>query len=412
MILGRQPEDWDITTSAHPHEIKNIFKRTVDTGIQHGTVTVLIDHLAYEITTYRIDGEYEDYRRPKNVEFVSDLVEDLRRRDFTINAMAYNPKEGLIDAFGGVEDLERKLIRCVGVPEERFSEDALRILRAVRFSAQLTFDIDIKTKKAVTLMAENLVNISKERIQVELDKLLMSDNPGKIKEAYELGITKYIFPEFDQMMQTSQNTIYHEYSVGEHSVKVLENIKKDHYLRWSALLHDVGKPDRKSTDERGNDHFYGHDEVSSEIAYKILRDLRFDNKTINYVSRIVKHHGMKIKGDEVSVRKSIHLIGEDIYEYFLELRRADLEGKSNKGKEGSYEKYLYIKETYEKIINNNDCLTLKCLAIKGADLIAMGIKPGEAMGTILENLLELVLENPSLNEKNRLLSIVKETTNI
>lgn len=407
-ILGRKPEDWDITTSALPKEVKNIFKRTVDTGIQHGTVTVLIGKKGYEVTTYRIDGEYEDSRRPKKVEFVSNLTEDLKRRDFTINAMAYNHAEGLIDKFGGKEDIENKIIRCVGKPKERFKEDALRILRAVRFSAQLSFSIDEHTKEAIHKMADRLKHISKERIQVEMDKLIMSENPGRIKEAYLLGIMEYVIPEFCIMMKTEQNSIFHDSNVGEHTIKVMESIKKDHYLRWAALLHDVGKPFVKTTDSEGRDHFYGHDEEGFQRAKKILRDLKFDNKTVDYVSRIVKHHNYKMGMSETSVRKSISVIGEDIYPYFLELRRADIDGKSSHAIIGSRENYEYICETYKLIMEKGDCLSLKDLSIKGHDLIEMGIKPGREMGEILNDLLNHVLENPSMNEKEMLLEYIRK----
>lgn len=407
-ILGRKPEDWDITTSALPRDVKNIFKRTVDTGIQHGTVTVLIGKKGYEVTTYRIDGEYEDSRRPKKVEFVSNLTEDLKRRDFTINAMAYNHREGLIDKFGGMEDIESRIVRCVGKPKERFKEDALRILRAVRFSAQLSFSIDEHTKDAIHKMAERLKHISKERIQVEMDKLIMSDNPERIREAYELGVMDYIIPEFCIMMKTDQNSIFHDSNVGEHTIRVMESIEKDHYLRWAALLHDVGKPFVKTTDSEGKDHFYGHDEEGYHRAKRILRDLKFDNKTVDYVSRIVKHHNYKIGMSEASVRKSISVIGEDIYPYFLELRRADIEGKSVHAIMGSQEKYQYLSETYRIIMEKGDCLSLKDLSIKGRDLIEMGIKPGREMGEILNELLNYVLDNPEMNKKEILLEHIRK----
>lgn len=408
VILGRSPEDWDITTSAMPDEVKEIFNRTVDTGIQHGTVTVLIGKIGYEVTTYRIDGEYEDSRRPKKVEFVNSLKEDLKRRDFTINAMAYNHEEGLIDKFGGIEDIRKKVVKCVGKPKERFKEDALRILRAVRFSAQLSFDIDLNTQEAIEKMAYRLKHISKERIQVEMDKLIMSDNPWKIRDAYQLGVMEYVMPEFSLMMKTEQNSVFHDRSVGEHTIKVLCNIKKNHFLRWAALLHDVGKPYVKTTDSEGRDHFYGHDEKGYLIAKKILRDLKFDNRTTDYVSRMVRIHNYKIGMNEASVRKSISVIGEDIYEYFLELRRADMEGKSSHAIIGSMEKYEYLQETYKIIKEKGDCLSLKDLTIKGHDLIELGIKPGRQMGEILNDLLNHVLENPNMNQKELLLDYIQK----
>ena len=226
-ILGREPKDWDITTSALPQKVKEIFRRTLDTGLQHGTVTVMLKHIGYEVTTYRIDGEYKDSRHPESVEFTTNLIEDLKRRDFTINAMAYNSKYGVVDAFDGIGDLQRKVIKCVNDPEERFTEDALRMLRAVRFSAQLGFEIEEKTEKAIKKLAPTLEKISAERICAELEKLILSDNPDKLIEAYNLGITKVVLPEFDAMMECKQDTPYHMYNVGEHTIKVMENVEND-----------------------------------------------------------------------------------------------------------------------------------------------------------------------------------------
>ena len=261
-ILGRTPNDWDITTSATPQQVKELFHRTVDTGLQHGTVTVVIDKEGFEVTTYRVDGEYEDGRHPKEVTFTASLEEDLKRRDFTINAMAYNPTEGLVDLFGGMQDIENKIIRCVGDPLERFTEDALRIMRAVRFSAQLGFEIEEETKKALTVMAPNLVHVSAERIQVELVKLLMSPHPDYLRTAYEAGITRQFLPEFDLCMETPQNTPHHCYTVGEHILHSLLYVRADKILRLTMLLHDIGKPSVRKTDENGRDHFKTHGDVA------------------------------------------------------------------------------------------------------------------------------------------------------
>ena len=254
-VLGREPDDWDITTSASPYQIKELFPRTVDTGIQHGTVTVMLDKDGYEVTTYRIDGVYEDGRHPREVTFTPDLKEDLKRRDFTMNAMAYNGKTGLIDIFDGRKDMENRIIRCVGDPEERFREDALRMMRAVRFSAQLGYEIEAATETAITHLAENLKKISAERIQVELLKLLCAPYPGRIRSAYELGITKIILPEFDSCMETAQNNPHHCYTVGEHSIRAMEAVEPDKCLRLAMLFHDIGKPVTKTTDQEGIDHF-------------------------------------------------------------------------------------------------------------------------------------------------------------
>ena len=287
-ILGRKPDDWEITTSAKPEQVKALFRRTVDTGLQHGTVTVMIDKEGFEVTTYRVDGEYEDGRHPKEVTFTASLEEDLKRRDFTINAMAYNTSSGLVDMFGGLEDIKKKIIRCVGNPLERFTEDALRIMRAVRFSAQLGFEIEKETKAALSVIAPNLKNVSAERIETELVKLLVSPHPDYLRTAWETGITKEFLPEFDACMNTEQNTPHHCWTVGEHTLHSLLNVPCDKVLRLTMLLHDIGKPKVKTTDENGRDHFKTHGSVGEKMAKEILRRLKFDNDTIRKVSHLVK----------------------------------------------------------------------------------------------------------------------------
>ena len=248
-IMGRVPDDWDITTSADPQQVKKLFRRTIDTGIQHGTVTVMLQKTGYEVTTYRIDGEYEDNRHPKEVIFTKSLEEDLKRRDFTVNAMAYHPGEGLVDLFDGIGDMEKKCIRCVGQAEERFSEDALRMMRGVRFSAQFGYRIEEQTREAIRKLRENLRNVSAERIRVELVKLLVSPHPDYLRIACDLGITKVILPEFDVCMETPQHNPHHCYSVGEHTLEGLKAVRADKVLRLAMLLHDIGKPLTKTTDE-------------------------------------------------------------------------------------------------------------------------------------------------------------------
>lgn len=411
-ILGREPQDWDITTSALPHQVKEIFHRTIDTGIQHGTVTVMLQRVGYEVTTYRIDGEYNDSRHPDSVEFTADLIEDLKRRDFTINAMAYNPTVGLVDAFDGMGDIERKMIKCVGQAKERFTEDALRILRAVRFSAQLGFDIETQTMEAIRELAPTLEHISAERIHVELEKLIMSDHPDKLITAYETGITKVIFPEFDRMMECPQNTPYHMYNVGEHTIKVMENVPPTKEMRWAALLHDVGKPDAITYDKKDPSrmHFYGHANIGAQMVSPILRRLKLDNKTIKLVTRLVECHDDRpvSKGMEpFNVRKSVHKIGKDIYGQYLQLVYADFQGKSPYGKEKGYDGYLYEKEQYQYIVEHDICTSKAELDISGKDLIAAGCDTGSIIGDILKELLNRVLEEPELNQKEILMDIAR-----
>ncbi len=402
--MGRVPNDWDITTSATPEETKRLFTRTIDTGIQHGTVTVMQDREGFEVTTYRIDGEYEDGRHPKEVTFTASLSEDLRRRDFTINAMAYNEQEGLIDLFGGIRDIERGVIRCVSDAKERFTEDALRMLRAVRFSAQLGYRIDKDTKAAISLLAENLKKISAERIQVELVKLVTSAHPDYLRTAYETGITRQILPEFDLCMETPQNNPHHCYGVGEHILHTMLGTPPDKIMRLAALFHDIAKPQTVTVDEEGVTHNRQHPVVGEEMTKKILRRLKFDNDTVDKVSRLVLYHDQKITPTESGVRRAVNRMGEDIFPLVLLLHQADICAQSDYKKEEKLQKNAYIKELYDGICARGECLNLKNLAVTGKDLIAAGIAPGKEIGLILQNMLELVLENPEANTKENLLA--------
>lgn len=404
-ILGRVPDDWDITTSATPLETKQLFQRTFDTGIEHGTITVLLDKDAFEVTTYRVDGKYEDSRHPKEVTFTRCLQEDLLRRDFTINAMAYNDSEGLVDIFGGINDLEAKTIRCVGTARERFGEDALRILRAVRFAAQLGFEIEEETRAGIIELAGALANISAERIQVELIKMLVSPNPTMLRTAYELGITKIILPEFDEMMVTTQETKHHMYTVGEHTLKALECIRADKVLRLTMLLHDVGKPSMKTIDENGAAHFKMHDVKSAEMTKMILRRLKFDNDTLNKVHKLVQYHDYRIPATPKSVRKAMNLIGEDLFPYYLEVQRADTLAQSLYQREEKLANIAGKEACYHEILAKKECVSLKDLAVSGSDLIAAGMQPGKQIGVVLNGLLEMVIEDPSLNTKEKLLEL-------
>lgn len=407
-ILNRKPEDWDITTSAKPEQVKRIFRRTVDTGIEHGTVTVLIGKDGFEVTTYRVDGLYEDGRHPKEVTFTSRLEEDLKRRDFTINAMAYNDDERLVDAFGGMRDLNYHLIRCVGDPKERFSEDALRILRAVRFSAQLAFPIEPETAEAIKSLAPNLEKISAERIQAELVKLLVSDHPERIQDACELGITKVVLPEWDDMVGVKQNTPHHKYDVAAHTVHALQNVKNDKVLRLTMLFHDMGKPVMKTTDENGRDHFKGHAIASEQIAKTVMKRLKFDNDTIRKVTKLVAYHDYRMEPTGANVRRAMHEIGVELFPYYLAVRLADTKAQSSYERRGKLENIIQIRELYRNALRNKECVTLKDLAVAGTDLINLGIAPGKELGTLLNELLDMVIEDPAWNQKGKLCDYVKE----
>lgn len=400
-ILGRVPQDWDITTSALPLQVKELFRRTIDTGLQHGTVTIMQGEEGFEVTTYRIDGEYEDGRHPKDVTFTPNLEEDLLRRDFTINAMAYNDRRGLVDLYDGIGDIERKTIRCVGDPMARFGEDALRMLRAVRFSAQLGYTIEPATRDAITKLAGTLEKISAERIRTELVKLLVSDNPYELKEAYETGMTAVFLPEFDRAMQTAQNHKHHCYSVGEHILHSIEEIEAEPVLRIAMLLHDIGKPDSLTVDEAGITHFHGHPVLGESMARDILRRLKFDNDTIDKVCRLVRFHdyGNGIEPDERMTRRAVNKLGEDIFPMFLQVSRADTMAQSMYNREKKLANIAEWSRMYDKIKAENQCVSLKTLKINGRDLIGMGVKPGPQLGQILNALLEEVLDEPTRNDE-------------
>lgn len=368
-ILGRVPGDWDITTSASPYEVKAIFKRTIDTGIQHGTVTVMLDKEGFEVTTYRIDGEYEDSRHPKEVKFTKNLVEDLKRRDFTINAMAYNPVSGLVDEFEGEEDLTRRQIRCVGVAEERFGEDALRILRAVRFSAQLGFTIEESTRAAATKLAPNLRNISRERILTELTKLLVSDNPDYIVEIDRLKLKECMFTQ--------------EIIIDDVTLKMLKLVRNDKILRFAAFLQEEG------TAAKAND---------------IMKGLKSDNHTIDYVTKLTRWLRFDIEPEKPAVRKAIYMTGEDIFPLLIEAKKAFYESLDDTDRLIETQQ---VEELYREIMADGDCITLKQLAVTGNDIKAAGLAEGKGIGELLSYLLDVVHEEPKKNERSVLLELAK-----
>lgn len=407
-LLGRNPSDWDITTSARPEQVKALFSHTIDTGIRHGTVTVMLEHVGYEVTTYRIDGEYEDSRHPKEVIFTPLLTEDLKRRDFTINAMAWNPRAGIIDEFGGMEDLDEGIIRCVGSPEERFSEDALRMMRAVRFSAQLGYEIEPATKAAIRKLAPNLTHVSAERIQVELVKLVESMHPDYLRVAYETGITRVVLPEFDRCMETEQHNPHHCYTVGEHMLHSMLAVSSNRYLRLAMLLHDIAKPEKKKTDEQGIDHFHGHQEASEEMAKVILRRLKFDNETIRIVSRLIGFHDYRFPAERRSVRRAVWKVGEDLFPMLLQVKEADTMAQSLYEREEKLEWIAKVEKLYREILKDRECLSLKDLAVTGRDLIRAGCAPGPELGRILNEMLQDVLEHPEHNNKEYLLQSIRQ----
>ncbi|NLY43730.1 MAG: HD domain-containing protein [Clostridiaceae bacterium] len=407
-ILQKIPMDWDITTSAEPCQVKHLFSQTYDTGIMHGTVTVLMDGKACEVTTFRVDGAYQKHRKPAQVSFTDNIIEDLKRRDFTMNAIAYHPDIGFVDPFNGNADIENKIIRCVGTAADRFEEDALRMLRAVRFACQLDFDIEPDTYNAICNKARLIAAVSKERIREELNKILLSDKPEKLIYLSETGLMPHIMEELEACFRTQQNHPYHAYSVGMHTIKAIESAEKDIVLRWAMLLHDIGKPLCRTTDDKGIDHFYGHGEKSVEIAYKILKRFKFDNKTISRIIRLIKWHDRPIEAHPRAVRKAVVTVGEDIFLDLLKVKEADIKAQNASFMNERMKRLAQIREIYFDIKESGQCLSIKDLAVNGRDLILLGIPEGERIGMVLHKLLDTVIENPKMNTKEILLDIAKK----
>ena len=406
-LLGLTPDDWDITTSAEPEEVKALFSRTIDTGIKHGTVTVRLNGKSFEVTTYRIDGKYEDGRHPEKVTFTKSLEEDLKRRDFTINAMAVNDRTGIVDLFGGQEDLKAGIIRCVGDPMERFSEDALRMMRAVRFAAKLDFSIEEETKKSISILKDNLRKVSAERIQVELTKLITSNHPEMMRTLYETGLTSVFFPEWDVAMVCEQNTKHHCFTVGEHTIEVMKHVRNDKIMRLAALLHDIGKPGMKRTDKKGHDHFQGHPQLSDVMADNILRRLKYDNDTIKKVCMLVRYHDERPALNPRSIRRCMREMNLDFDDLF-ELKRADIAGQSDYMHEDKLAAVDKFEKLYHENLESGNCTDKKQLAVNGGDLIKAGVDKGPEMGRVMEKLLDDVIDEPSANTKETLLSRAKK----
>ena len=407
-LLGEIPHDWDIATSATPDEMLKVFSnfKTVETGLKHGTVTVLIDGENIEITTFRRDGAYSDSRRPDSVTFSKELREDLSRRDFTINAIAYNEKSSIIDIFGGIADLESMVIRAVGNADKRFREDALRIMRCLRFSSVLSFEVESKTMLAANNKRKLLRNISHERISDELKKLVCGENAENVlRENSEIIFE--IMPELKVMSTCTQENRYHIYNVWEHSLRALSAIPAKSNLRLTALLHDCGKPACKTFDENGIAHFYGHAKKSMDIAETILKRLRFSSREINYILALIKYHSEILPISEKRIKKLIAKLGENSFFDLLNLIRADISAQSPNLLE---ERSIQIDEclkTAQTIIASNACLSLKDLAINGNDLIELGFARDKKLGKTLNIILNLVLEDRAKNDRTVLLEIAK-----
>lgn len=401
-LLGRDISDYDITTDALPEQIKDIFAKTIDTGLKHGTVTVVEGGAVVEVTTYRVDGVYEDHRRPKTVEFSKDLKSDLSRRDFTMNALACDENGNILDYFGGIEDIENKFIRTVGEADKRFEEDALRMLRAIRFACTTGFTIDDEILKSIDRKSSLILYVSGERIKQEMDKALMGDNVYMLKKS--MPLLREIFPQLARCFDTEQNNIHHSYNVGDHILKSVSVVPKKLSLRWAMLMHDMGKPFTRSTDADG-DHFKGHEQMSLNIAERIFSKLKFSNAEKSCIKTMIKYHDFRFGADKVVIKKLLSEIGAEYFADLLCVQRADAMAQSERTMPAKLSNLEEITSVFEDIITSGEPYLIKHLAINGNDLMEYGIC-GNAIGKMLAKLQTAVIENPLLNTKETLLNLI------
>ncbi len=407
-LLGREPNDWDITTDALPEQIIEVFSdhRVIPTGIQHGTVTVLIDSQPLEITTYRIDGEYRDNRHPDSVTFTRNLREDLQRRDFTINAIAYHPQAGIVDHFSGLADLDNRQIVCVGDPEKRFTEDALRILRALRFSAQFGFSVEKMTAKAIRRLAPLLRCIAVERVQGELVKLLCGEYVREVMLSFS-DVIGIILPEIVPTIGLEQANPYHFLSVYEHTIETIAAIESKPSLRLTMLFHDSGKPACYTRDENGVDHFRGHAAVSAAIAEQAMSRLRFDRATIDTVKKLILHHDDDLTPADYPLKRVLNRMGPELALDLVEIQKADVRGQ-HPDKLDRIDSLDGIAVRMRELIKENACFSLKSLAVNGNDLAAIGYSSDSRLGDMLNTLLEQVMSGKLPNERATLLRYAKK----
>lgn len=405
-ILNRPVHDWDVCTSATPSEMLKVFrdKKVIETGVKHGTITVVENDMTIEITTYRIDGDYSDNRRPDNVTFTKNLVADLRRRDFTINAMAYNPKTGLIDPFNGMEDIKYEKIRCVGSAEDRFNEDALRILRAIRFAAQLEFVEDPETSREIHQQYKQLENISIERINSEFCKIVSSENFCVELLLYPDVFSLFI-PELKDLNDFQQNNPYHTYDVFGHTIHAIERCEsEDLVVRLAVFFHDFGKPHSYQDGEDGIRHFKGHGKVSADITDSIMKRLRFDNETRNNVVELVYYHDATFEIGKKYVKRWLNKIGEKQFRRLLEVRKADIKGQKPDYEKSRIEKVDYIESILDEILQEQECFSLRDLAVNGNDVKkTMNLKEGKDVGYWLNEILRRVIDGELKNNKDGLI---------
>lgn len=409
-IMDREMGDVDITSSATPQQLENLLEKYnikyIETGIKHGTVTAIVDHVPYEITTFRADGEYNDNRHPESVEFVKDISMDLARRDFTINAIAYNDRVGIVDLYGGCDDIENKLIRAVGNADRRFKEDALRIMRALRFSSVLGFDIEEDTKQAIFDNKELLKSIAVERVFVELQKLLLGDNVENVLMEYR-DVLAVVIPELIPCFDFKQNTKWHLYDVYTHTIKSVALCPKVDYIRLCLLLHDIGKPYCKTVDENGQDHFKGHPAKSAELATTVLKRFKVSNEIFNKVIKLIEVHDFYIKFEKPNVKRWLNALGENLTLDYIDVKIADL-GSHNLDLSQHEIDILYeIKDLTQAVIDANEPYAVSHLNISGNDLLALGYS-GKSISIKQAELLDMVIENPKLNTKEKLIKLAKK----
>lgn len=412
-ILGLDAFDYDITTNALPEDIESIFPKTIPTGKKFGTITVIHNNNSYEITTFRNDGIYSDGRRPDSVSFSTELIEDLKRRDFTINALCIDSNEKLIDYFNGIEDIKSKVIRCIGNPDERFTEDALRMMRAVRFMTQLKFTMDEDTRMSIIKNNSLIKRVSVERIREELNKILLSDKPSDgIRALVDTGLMEQIIPEFMDIIGFNQHNPYHDKDVFEHTMEVLDNTKAKLNLRLSALFHDISKPECFTQDESGRGHFFNHEVKSSERAKSIMERLKYPNDLIEDVRVLIRYHLLKsVDMKDKGVKRYINNVGIERLDDMFSLNIADIKGKSKIADIAGFERLEVLREKCRNIIERKEPLSRKDLEINGNDLEALGIEKGHIYTEILNKALDLVLEFPEKNNKEELIKYVQGLIN-
>ncbi len=413
-LLGKTPHDYDICTSAMPETVMGIFddKFTIPTGLKHGTVTVMFGKTGYEVTTFRVDGDYSDNRHPDSVSFTRSLTEDLKRRDFTINAIAYNEEEGIIDPFNGIEDLKNGIIRCVGNPEERFTEDALRIIRAIRFACQLGFTIDTDTDEKVIELASLLDNIAIERINSEFCKIITSETRLEPIFRQYLSVFERFIPELRTLYGFDQNNPHHDFDVFTHTMRALDNCPSSELItRLAVFFHDFGKPICYQDDApAGIRHFRGHGAVSASITDTVMERMRFDNRTRGDVVELVKYHDVQLTGfTKRSIRRLLNKLGEQQLRRLLDVRTSDVLGqKENNTQETRIGVTEEVKKVLDEIIAERDCFQIKDLAVNGRDLIEIGFTPGKELGLMLRELLDMVMADELHNTKEELLQYAKD----